>query len=60
MIKQHFYVFIAGTLFYAWFFADSLLSGKLFLAGFWLLFLLRKLRIAHRADQWIRSNGKAD
>lgn len=58
MIKEQFYAFILGTLIYAWFFADALFTGHPFLTGFWSLLLLRKLRIAYRADRWLRVNRK--
>lgn len=58
MIKEQFYVSIIGTAIYAWFFAEALFTGHLFLMGFWSFLLYRKLRTAYRADRWIRSNSK--
>jgi hypothetical protein len=58
MIKQQFYFFMIGTVLYAWFFSDALFSNHPFLTGFWGFMLIRKLRIAYRADCWIRLNKK--
>ncbi|GFH40724.1 DUF3272 family protein [Lactococcus insecticola] len=58
MIKQQFYVFMLGTVFYAWFFADAILSGHLFLTGFWGVLLIRKLMLAYKADRWLRKIEK--
>ncbi|WP_460059097.1 DUF3272 family protein [Pseudolactococcus yaeyamensis] len=58
MIKEQFYVFMLGTIIYAWFFADALLTGHLFLLSFWSFLLFRKLRFAYRADCWSRLNSK--
>lgn len=41
-------------------FADALLTGRLFLLGFWSFLLFRKLRFAYRADRWIRLNSKVN
>ncbi|MGX6990055.1 DUF3272 family protein [Pseudolactococcus reticulitermitis] len=58
MIKEQFYMFIFVTIIYAWFFADALLTGRVFLMGFWSFLLFRKLRVAYLADKWIRLNRK--
>ena len=59
MIKEQFYVFIFGTIIYAWFFADALLTGRLSLLGFWSFLLFGKLSFVYRADRWLRLNGKS-
>ena len=58
MIKQQFYIFILGTIIYAWFFADALFTGHYGLVLFWSLLLIRKGWIAYKADRWIRLNIK--
>jgi hypothetical protein len=58
MIKQQFYVFIAGTIIYAWLFADALFTNHPVLTVLWGFLLFRKLKLAYRADRWIRLNER--